>query len=60
MSQHTSPLPDVFLQSWARGGDERLSLTLLHQASLEVVQIRLSSGCPRDDGEEAQMLTQEC
>ena len=55
-----SPLPDVSLQPWAWGGGERLSLTLLHQASLEVVQIRLSSGCTRDDGEEAQMLTQEC
>lgn len=55
-----SPLPDVSLQPWAWGGGERLSLTLLHQASLKVVQIRLSSGCPRDDGEEAQMLTQEC
>lgn len=48
------PLPVCFCSPGV--GSERLRLILLYQASLEDVQIRLSSSCTRDDGEDAQML----
>lgn len=51
VSQHNFPLLAflfaVSLQPWRWGGGERLSLTLAYRASLEVVQIRLSSVCTR-------------
>lgn len=46
----------VFLQLCGGREQGRLSLTLLHRVSREVVQIRLSSLCPRDGGGKAQTL----
>lgn len=59
-----APCFAVFLQlCGGGGGDGRLSLILLDQMSLEVVQVRLSSVCPgvkEGEGEKHRCLSQEC